>query len=849
MTFEKNFDYQRLEPAIYKIWLETNSFKTKLSQKPKFSIVMPPPNANESLHCGHALYLTYQDFLVRFYRLLGYDVSYFPGTDHAGIETQVVFEHKLEQDGKSRNDYTKSEIYQMIADYVDKNKDLAIRQMEALGVSADWNMLNFTLDPKVIKLTTKTLKKMQQDGLLYRDDKIVNYSPKYQTTFSSLEIKHKTIESSLWEIKYFHVNNPKLFLTIATTRPETIFGDTAIAVHPNDPRFKNLLGELVKVPLINREIPIIADNAVDPKFGTGAVKVTPAHDPNDFQIGKRHHLQRITILDKDARLSGLAVPSEYLGLSVMEAREQIIKDLNHSHSLGKIKNYRHEVAFTAKGDDQIQPILMKQWFVRMDSFAQKLIGILESRQIEFKPRGYKKALLNWLLNIEDWNISRQIVWGIRMPIYYAEANPEEIFIGEPTEAKAYFGEREYRQETDVFDTWFSSSHWPLVVTDYPSEYADQYLPTDVLGTGKEIIFLWVARMIVLSDYIAKKLPFKTVYINGYITDEKGIKMSKSKFNGINPLEVSKDYGADALRLSLMSGNAAGVNQSLSLSKIAGYRSFITKLYNIAKYINMNDGELAVGSIYDDWILDKMQSAQKNYINNVKNLRLGEAVKTIYNFTWHQLADWYLEFSKLNFNSQILNEVFKQTLILLHPTIPFISEYLWQELEYGNKNQLLINAELKNITFKTNPNSIAEVELIIATIRKLRIYQKNLPNSKIFIDSGNTNKLTLESVAKLSKIQVFENSLSDCQRLIINKELDINIIIDSASLKVYSNKLLEELSSKSLELEKISNRLSNPGYLKNAPKNIINLSKESMRKIQTEIINIKQTINEVENADR
>jgi len=759
---EKTYNHQELEDKIYSEWETTGVFSPDKSQEyrkkynintleEQFSVLMPPPNANAPLHCGHATY-SIQDLMSRFRRMQGYKVCYFPGTDHAGFETQVVYERKLKKEGKSRFDFDRETLYNNILDFVKENSTVATNQLKKIGMSADWSRNTFMLDQIVLDTVFNTFKKMHDDGLVYRDDYMVNYSPYHGTTFSNLETEHIDQTTNLYYVKYF-VKESEKFITVATTRPETIPADVAIAVNPTDERYKELVGKVVLNPLNDREMGVIADSYVDADFGTGALKVTPAHDFNDYELGKKHNLESISIIDLYGKMTAGA-GEELAGLFMTKARVKSVELLQAKNALEKIdENYQNSLLVDYKDNKAIEPMLLPNWFIKMNGLAAEAIKAVKNEDVKFNEATWKDQILAWLENIKDWPISRQTVFGIRIPVWYeiennnlfvvfidkdknshegslekllTEYSLQEITAGlqkviAPKNAK-YIISREvpdgnYIQETDTFDTWFSSGQWPLTTTKYPdSEDFKTFFPTSFMDSMWDILFFWIARMLMLSLYLTKDLPkgsqvpFKNVYIHGRINDEKGQKMSKSKGNVIDPIEFIGKYGADALRMGiLVGGNTSAKMTSLSEGKVKGYRNFANKLWNMARfgavmreeyghevpfYDNSLEGKLQEE---DRKILSDLNDLIKNTTDGLNNFDFQNTGESVYQFIWHRVADEYLEHVKNREDKEValsvLDKVFKDSLKLIHPYMPFVTEAIWKELpKQSGESDLIALAE-------------------------------------------------------------------------------------------------------------------------------------------------------------
>ncbi len=735
------------EEEIYQLWEKSGAFTPKIDNNKKpFSIILPLPNANDPMHMGHALF-TIQDILIRYHRMLGDPTLWLPGGDHAGIETQFVYEKKLAKDGKSRFDFDRQTLYQMIWDFVEENRHLNQHQMKKLGFSMDWTRYHYSLEPEIINNVLNTFRKLYHDGLVYREEKIVNYCTYCGTAFSNLEVVHKNVDSHLWYFKY----GP---LTVATTRPETMLGDTAVAVHPNDKRYQNLIGTKITLPLVGREIPIIGEDTIDPQFGTGAVKVTPSHSPEDYDMAKKHGLEFIRIFDYDGR-SNQNVPEKYRGLFPSQLRQLVIDDLNIAGLMEKIEDYSHEVGHCYKCGRPIEPITAPQWFVKIAPLATPAIEAAKSGQVKFFPLRFKKTYLDWMANIRDWNISRQIVWGPRIPAWYClDCHPqikinfldkdkhlvsdfysniknkyslEEINNGlqslvAPVEANFVVdnpGEcpcchsRSMLQETDTFDTWFLSGQWPLSTLGFntadPSKSSPDFsyfYPTTVMDTMWDILFFWVARMIMFGLYLTKDVPFKTVHLHARCVDSKGQKMSKSKGNVIDPLTMTEKYGTDALRFSLVYGIAPASDFVISEDKIRAHRNFVNKIWNASRFVLMiadkfpdvvfkKDFVSTLSDSTDIEIISKLNSIIISTTKKIDKYQFGQASEDLYQFFWHDFCDVYIESAKNRGEEvvPVLLTVLITSLKLLHPFIPFVTESIYQNLvaKFKLEEPLLISS--------------------------------------------------------------------------------------------------------------------------------------------------------------
>lgn len=690
--FPKAYVAHDHENDIYTEWEKSGAFQPHNDlTKPAFSIIMPPPNANGNLHMGHALVVVIEDLLTRWHRMKGDRTLWLPGSDHAGLETQVVFEKKLEKEGRSRFQMTREQFYKETWDYVQENKHNMEDQVRSLGASCDWSAERFTLDPQVTEQVYATFRKMYDDGLIYRGERIVNYSVKYQTAYSDIEVVHEERIDPLYYLKYGPI-------TVATVRPETTFGDVAIAVHPNDPRYKEFAGKEVEVTFATGEkkmIPVIADDFVDQKFGTGAVKITPAHDPNDYEMAQRHNLPLIEVINRQGRLTEIA--GEFAGLKVAEARARVTEKLQEMGLVEKIDtNYKHSVALCYKSNQPIEPLVMPQWYIKVESLAKRAIEAIENGEVQYHPASYKKIQLDWLRNLKDWNISRQVWWGI--PINGAMPENPEI-----------------ANDPDTFDTWFSSGQWPILTLkalnmiqkeegktgdDY-RDYFQEFYPTTLMETGRDLIFPWVSRMLMLGLYLEGKVPFKNVYFHGLVLDKHGKKMSKSKGNVVSPVELMAKYGTDAVRFGLLVGSAAGSDIPMPEEKIIGGRNFANKLWNMSRFVlmqmrevpesikGMNYAEPTPQTEEDASILKGLKDLRKEVDKHLENYRFAQALQAIHEFAWHQYADVYIEQAKTqiangtdNYDENticVLYYVLKEILKLSHPFMPFVTEAIYQNL--------------------------------------------------------------------------------------------------------------------------------------------------------------------------
>ena len=704
---DKVYNHKDVEEKIYKVWEEKGYFKPEVNPKGKpYCIILPPPNANAPLHFGHAMYVV-EDVLIRYHRMLGNSALWLPGADHAGFETQFVFEKKLQKEGKSRFDFDRNTLYKMIWDFVQENRGGMESQLRRLGFSLDWSRKKFTLDQDIIKIAYQTFKKLYDEGFIYRGDRLVNYCTKCGTSFSDLEVNHKEQKDPFYYIKY----GP---FVLATVRPETKFGDTAVAINPEDKRYQKWVGKEIEVQGVNGKfkVKVIADDLIDPNFGTGVAKVTPAHDMKDFEIGKKHNLDIVQVIGFDGKLNEKT--GKYQGLYVRQARKAVAEDMQKMGLIEKIdENYIHTIETCYKCETTIEPMLLPQWFVKMERLAKTAIDVLKKGEIKFHPQRFEKTYLDFLENIRDWNISRQIVWGIRIPAWKNSKTGEWVI----TEGEAPKGES-WKQDEDTFDTWFSSAQWPFSTLmancdcDGSGGFFDRFYPTSVMETGYDILRWWVARMVMVGIYRTGKVPFRNVVLHGLVNDPYGKKMSKSKGNAINPLELVDQYGADAVRFALIYGNATGNDQALSYPKLDATRKFTNKLWNMGRFIEMNrtsafakastvakaladksaDKQNSIEELLelaknnnDREMIEKTKQLTNEITKHLESYNFNYAAESLYEFAWHEFADKYIEDIKDRLNPEsyiILNTLYLTLLKLLHPFMPFVTEEIYQRFKFG-----------------------------------------------------------------------------------------------------------------------------------------------------------------------
>ncbi len=889
------YNPQEVEDKIYKFWEEQNLFSAKANPNKKpFCIVIPPPNITGILHMGHALNNTIQDCLIRYKRMQGFESLWMPGTDHAGIATQNVVERELAKEGKKRQDIGREEFLKRLWGWKEKYGNTIILQLKKLGCSCDWSRARFTMDEHYSEVVKDVFVRLYEKGLIYRGSYIINWCPRCQTALSDEEAQHKEIKGSLYYIKYpFKGQSPAgtvPYIVVATTRPETMLGDTAVAVNPKDKRYKKFIGKTLILPIIGRELKIIADSMIDAKFGTGAVKVTPAHDPNDFEMATKHKLEFVNIMRPDGVLNENA--AEFAGMDRFEAREAILEVLKEKKLLEKVEPHTHSVGHCYRCHTIVEPYLSKQWFVKMQPLAKPAIEVVKKGKIKFYPKRWTKVYLNWMENIRDWCISRQIWWGHRLPVYYCKKCQESgsstsieypvssieegiIVSKEKPEKCPACGSTDIYQDEDVLDTWFSSWLWPFATFYWPIKNKDleYFYPTSVLVTAPEIIFFWVARMIMAGLEFMQEIPFRDVYIHGTVRDETGAKMSKSLGNSVDPLDVINEYGTDALRFSIIAITATGTDLFLSKEKFELGRNFANKIWNASRFILMNFQEIPKADLCqifekeavalpERWILSRLYSTLEQVNQSIKNYRFNEAANCLYEFFWHQFCDWYLEIIKERLsdsNSQIVSfKVLEKSLRLLHPFMPFITEEIWQRIapETGSimsqplphlqkqmidkkieqKMQVIINliTAIRNVRAEWNVDSFKRVEVILRVSDK--ITRELLEENKGFLASlCKIENLTISQSAKRPP-----NSAGGVAGR-VDFYLPLSKLIDIQKEKLRLN---TEIKNKELILKGVAGRLKNKDFLKKAPRPVVEKERNNLADLKIRIKRLKVAISEL-----
>ncbi len=848
MQLAKQYIPNDYEPNIYALWETSGALEPTGVGKP-YSIIMPPPNANGNLHIGHALDMNLKDILIRYHRMKGDDAVFIPGADHAGFETWVVYERELTKQGKSRFDFSRDQLYSQVWNFVQEKRGNMELQLRALGVSASWKHLTFTLDDKVINTVYDTFKKMWDDNLVYRGERIVNYCTKHQTSFADIEVEHKNEKGKLWKIAYPTLDKIGEII-VATTRPETMLGDVAVAVHPDDERYKKLVGTRILLPIVDKEIPIIADEYVDMSYGTGAVKITPAHDPNDFEIAKRHDLPLESIISPEGKM--INVPAQFLGLTPVEARARVLKALEALELRRGETEIEHAVGHCYKCGSVIEPMIKEQWFIKTQSLAQPAIDALKKEEITFYPASKRKELIAYLEQLKDWNISRQIPWGIPIPAFVNENDPKDwIFDTRTNEQSIVVNDTTYIREEDTFDTWFSSGQWPYIVTDYLTDGdLANYFPTDMMETGMDIMRAWVSRMIMLSLYRTGKLPFKEVYLHGMVNDEHNQKMSKSKGNVINPMELVAEFGSDATRMGVISGRAPAQSQAFNKGSVIAARNFCNKLWNIARFVEAQIGDnhqivdLKPQTPADHWIIRQLNDAANNIAVRIEQYRFSEASETVYHTIWDDVADWYIESSKTAINRPLLSWVLATSLKIAHPFAPFVTETIWQTLNYTDG---ILMREAWPTPEKFDPIAAEQFEQLKLLVAEGRWVIAELPgNKKYRLLYGNDSLIAdnQDTIKHLMRLEAIEHTDQPRGLRLAAANREAWLDIDSETLYQHQENLEMRLAEARQKLAGLKKRLENPTYVEKAPAHLVEETREQLaeqEKIITRLVSELEVI--------
>ena len=865
MEMSKTYSPKEFEQRIYEKWEQKGYFKAKPNKdKIPFTIVIPPPNITGQLHMGHALNNSIQDSIIRFKRMQGYEALWLPGTDHASIATEVKIVDQMKAEGLTKEEVGREGFLERAWAWKEKYGGRIVEQLKRLGSSCDWSRLAFTMDEKCSKAVKEVFVNLYNKGLIYQGKRIINWCPCCKTALSDAEVEFEEENSYFWHFRYF-VKDSDRYLVIATTRPETLLGDTAVAVNPKDERYKDLIGKTLILPIVGREIPVVADEYVDMEFGTGAVKITPAHDPNDFEVGLRHNLEVIRVMDDGGVMNSLA--GKYEGMSRYECRKAIVEDLKASGNLEKIEPHAHNVGHCYRCHDTVEPIISKQWFVKMDTLAKPALSAVRKKSVKFTPNRFTKIYNNWMENIKDWCISRQLWWGHRIPAYYCEECGETVVAKETPSVCPKCGNTHFRQDEDVLDTWFSSALWPFSTLGFPDMTKDlkYFYPTDVLVTAYDIIFFWVARMIFSGIEHMDRVPFKDVLIHGIVRDAQGRKMSKSLGNGIDPIEIIDEYGADTLRYCLLNGISAGSDIRYSPEKLEGCRNFINKIWNASRFVLMNcEGRKIKTDISeckltapDKWIISKLNSVVKDVTLNMEKYEIGLASAVLQDFVWSDFCDWYIELCKPTLYGtdenkkddaiSVLCYVLTNMLKLLHPFIPFVTEEIYSHIP-KTKGSIMVSDFPKynsKLAYRKERLATEKIMDVIKSVRAIKLETGAAPSTRVdmYVVTAN-RKLISDSSIYFNKLvgvnQVkFVESKEEINEKVVSKILDgIEIYIPLGTLVDMEKELARlkgELEKAENEIKRAEGKLSNQGFVAKAPKALIDGEKAKVEKF-TEIRN-------------
>jgi valyl-tRNA synthetase len=873
---EKNlpsvYNPKDVEDKWYKVWEKENFFYAAAApDKEPFTIVIPPPNVTGQLHMGHALNNTLQDILIRFKRMQGYSTLWLPGTDHAGIATEAKVKEQLAEEGLSKYDVGREKFLERVWAWKEKYGGTIIKQLKKLGASCDWSRLRFTMDEGLSRAVREVFVRLYEKGLIYRGDYIVNWCPTCKTTLSDIEVEHEEETGKLYYVKYF-LKDGSGHLTVATTRPETMLGDTAVAVNPEDERYANLIGKILILPVVGREIPVIADSYVDMEFGTGAVKVTPGHDPNDFEMGLRHDLPVINVMDENGRMNENA--GKYAGMDRYECRKLIIKELDEKGHLEKIEDLTHSVGHCYRCHTTVEPMVSKQWFVRMKPLAGPAIEVVKQGRVRFVPERFTKIYLNWLENIHDWCISRQLWWGHRIPAWYCNDCGEMTVSRQDLTVCPKCGSHRLEQDPDVLDTWFSSALWPFSTLGWPDDTEDlkYFYPTTVLVTGYDIIFFWVARMIFSAMEFMKREPFKYVVITGLVRDALGRKMSKSLGNGIDPLEVIDKYGADTLRFTLSTGNAPGNDMRFYWEKVESSRNFANKIWNASRFVMMNlegfeSGEIDTTrlTLKDRWILKRINDVTRDVTESLDEFEIGMAAQKIYDFFWSEFCDWYIEMAKIDLyggdeeakqrTRAVLWTTLERALKLLHPFMPFITEEIWQNIPHRGKSIMVSDWP------KFNPDwdfeDAKDMEIIMDAVRGIRNIraEMNVPPAKkarVFARVGDPGVLNIlkenvnviYSLAKVENIEFLPQDAPAPHKAVtcVIKGAEIFVPMEGlVDIETEIARLKKEQDNLKKEIERVEKKLGNQGFLAKAPADVVDKERQKQRDYREMLQKVEQRL--------
>ena len=879
-NLSKTYDPKDFEKRLYDEWLDKGYFKSSPNpDKKPFCIVLPPPNITGQLHMGHALDHTLQDVLIRWKRMDGYEALWQPGTDHASIATEVkVCERIKEQEGKTKYELGREEFLKRAMDWRNEFGRKIVDQMKQLGDSCDWDRERFTMDEGCNEAVTEFFVKLYEKGQIYRGNRIINWCPDCKTTLSDAEVEHEEKDGNFYHIKYF-IKDSDEFLEIATTRPETMLGDTGIAVNPEDERYAHLVGKTAILPLVGRELPIVADDYVDKEFGSGAVKMTPAHDPNDFGVGERHNLEQINVMNEDGTMNELA--GKYQGMDRYECRKQLMKDLDEAGYVIAIKDHPHSVGTCYRCHTVIEPRLSEQWFVKMDELAKPAIDILKSKELQFVPERYDKTYLQWLENIRDWCISRQLWWGHQIPAYYCQ-ECGEVTVAKEMPSACKCGCTNLKQDEDVLDTWFSSALWPFSTLGWPhnTEELEYYYPTNVLVTGYDIIFFWAVRMAFAGMFCMNEKPFDHVLIHGLVRDSQGRKMSKSLGNGIDPLEVIDQYGADALRFMLVTGNSPGNDMRFYMERVEAARNFANKLWNASRFVFMNiDEEIMNGvtrdsveanlTIADKWIISRANNVVKEVIDNMDKFDLGIAAQKIYDFAWTEYCDWYIEIVKPRLYGDdveakkaalyTLTYVLETILKLLHPYMPFITEEIYTYLptvkgsivianwpHYKEEDNMASEEEMMELAMDGIRNiRNARAEMDVPPSKKAKVIIVPAEGKKSAVEATKEYFVTLASASTVEIVETEENIPEDAVSVVINGAKIFIPLDELVDFEKEKERLTKEKAKLESEIKRVNGKLSNQGFLAKAPESLVNEEKAKKEKFEEMMKSVLERLENIE----
>ncbi|HIR53965.1 MAG TPA: valine--tRNA ligase [Candidatus Onthovicinus excrementipullorum] len=868
----KQYDPAEVEDRIYQSWLDGKYFHAKLDEHKKpYTIVIPPPNITGQLHMGHALDETLQDILIRFRRMQGYDTLWLPGTDHASIATEAKIVEAMKKEGLTKEEIGRDKFLERAWAWKEQYGGRIVSQLKKLGSSCDWDRERFTLDEGCSRAVREVFVRLYEKGLIYRGERIINWCPHCRTSISDAEVEYTEKDGSFWHIRYPFADGSG-YVELATTRPETMIGDTAVAVHPEDPRYKDLVGKMLILPLVGREIPLIADEYVERDFGTGVVKITPAHDPNDFEVGLRHNLPVINVMTDDGHMTDDC--GKYAGMDIYECRKQIVKDLEEAGYLIKIEPMKHNVGSCYRCHTVVEPRVSKQWFVKMEPLAKPAVEVVRNKEIRLIPERMEKVYYNWMENIKDWCISRQLWWGHRIPAWYCDDCGETIVAKEAPTACPKCGGTHLHQDEDTLDTWFSSALWPFSTLGWPDDTPEMrhYYPTSTLVTGYDIIFFWVARMIFSALEYTGKAPFNTVLFHGLVRDAQGRKMSKSLGNGIDPLEIIDKYGADALRFALSTGNSPGNDMRFSDEKVESSRNFANKIWNAARFVLMNlpENEPAPHlpealETEDKWVLSKYNTLVKSVTDNLDRFELGIAVQKLYDFIWDILCDWYIELVKVRLREEgetaanaraVLVYVMSNTLKLLHPFMPFITEEIWQTLPHEGES-IMISAWPEYdpaLDFSADETEMERVMNAIRAIRNRRAQMNVPPSKKAMVIVETVYQDTFANGAKYMQRLAFASEVVVCAQAqapagavsIVTADAKIFIPLDQlVDLKAELARLNKERDAAVKQAENIKAKLANENFVSRAPEHVVQTQRDNLARLNDQIAKLDESIAAIE----